>query len=92
MTDKLFPRELSAPLSLILEKELDAGNIITETYLGRFTGVTEELFFVFLKYPFKTEIKELEGLIYCEINDRHYWKAEYRDVHAHQILACGFGE
>jgi hypothetical protein len=46
---------------------------------------------IFLKHPFKTKIQNnLNGIIYSEINDRHYWKAEYTDEKNHQTLACIF--
>ncbi len=83
--------KLSAEMKEILEKELEAGNEIVETYQGGFTNVSAEHIFIFLKYPFKTKIQNnLNGIIYKEINDRHYWKAEYTDEKNHQTLACNF--
>ena len=40
--------------------------------------------FIFLKYPFKAKIQNnLKGITYSEINDIHYWKAEYTDENNH---------
>lgn len=80
---------LSPELNNILQLELNAGNIIYETASGGFANCTDDHIFIWLKYPFKTEIKnDLIDVVYREINDRHYWKAEYNDVKNHQTLAC----
>ena len=91
MIDKGLIDKLSIEMKEILKKELEAGNEIVETSQGRFTNASTEHIFIFLKYPFKTKIQNnLKGIIYKEINDRHYWKAEYRDEKNHQTLACEF--
>ena len=91
MIDKRIIDELSIELEEILEEELKAGNEIIETYQGGFTNASTEHTFIFLKYPFKTKIRNnLKGITYIEINDRHYWKAEYTDEKNHQTLACNF--
>ena len=80
--------KLSFEMKEILEEELKAGNEIVETYQGGFTNTSSEYIFIFLKHPFKVKIQNnLEGITYREINDRHYWKAEYTDEKNHQILA-----
>ena len=91
MIDKGLIDKLSSEMKEILKKELEAGNEIVETSQGRFTNASTEHIFIFLKYPFKTKIQNnLNGIIYKEINDRHYWKAEYTDEKNHQTLACIF--
>lgn len=91
MIDKELINKLSVELKEILKKELEAGNEIVETSQGRFTNDSTEHIYIFLKYPFKTEIQNnLNEIIYREINDRHYWKAEYTDEKNHQTIACNF--
>ena len=83
--------KLSFEMKEILEEELKAGNEIVETYQGGFTNTSSEHIFIFLKYPFKVKIQNnLKGITYREINDIHYWKAEYTDEKNHQTLACNF--
>lgn len=78
MIDKGLIDKLSIEMKEILEKELEAGNEIVETSQGIFTNASTEHIFIFLKYPFKSKIKNnLNGIVYREINDKHYWKAEY---------------
>lgn len=91
MIDKMIINKLSIELKEILEEELKAGNEIVETSEGGFANASREHIFIFLKYPFKTKIRNnLKGITYIEINDRHYWKAEYTDEKNHQTLACNF--
>lgn len=91
MINKGLIDKLSIEMKEILEKELEAGNEIVEASQGRFTNASTEHIFIFLKYPFKTKIQNnLNEIIYKEINDRHYWKAEYTDEKNHQTLACNF--
>ncbi len=91
MIDKGLIDKLNMEMKEILEKELEAGNEIVETSQGKFTNASAEHIFIFLKYPFKTKIQNnLNGIIYKEINDRHYWKAEYTDEKNHQTLVCNF--
>lgn len=91
MIDKELIDKLSVEMKEILKKELEAGNEIIETSQGRFTNDSAEHIFIFLKYPFKTKIQNnLNGIIYREINDRHYWKAEYTDEKNHQTIASNF--
>ncbi|MEE0866362.1 MAG: hypothetical protein U0L98_06190 [Clostridia bacterium] len=83
--------KLSFEMKEILEEELKAGNEIVETFQGGFTNTSSDHIFIFLKYPFKAKIhNNLKGITYRELNDRHYWKAEYTDENNHQTLACNF--
>ena len=78
---------LSKPLARILEAELKLGNKVVETGEGWPTkGVI-----VFLGQPFNAEYK-IDGLEFREINDPHYWKWEYFDASAQDVLACKYGQ
>ena len=57
MIDKMIINKLSIELKEILEEELKAGNEIVETSEGGFTNASREHIFIFLKYPFKTKIR-----------------------------------
>jgi len=82
---------INPSLKEILEAELKAGNKVVETSLGGFTKCADNHIFVWLKYPFKTQVrKDLDRIVYRLIDDRHYWKAEYYDEINHQTLACNF--
>ncbi|MBD5141371.1 MAG: hypothetical protein HDT25_08160 [Ruminococcus sp.] len=91
MIDQELIKRLSRNLNEILEDELKAGNEIHETFYGKFSECTDDHLFIWLKYPFKTAIRnDLEGIIYRPVDDPHYWKAEYADINNNQILACNF--
>lgn len=91
MIEQELINKLSHSLSNILEEELKAGNEIHETFFGRFTDCADDHLFIWLKYPFKTAIRnDLEGVIYRPVDDPHYWKAEYTDLNNNQTLACNF--
>lgn len=91
MIDQKHIDALSPQLKAILKEELDSGNAVAETCCGGFTECSEDHVFVFLKYPFRSAVvRDMEGIIYREINDPHYGKAEYEDEKNHRTLACGF--
>ncbi|MBQ8175456.1 MAG: hypothetical protein IJ035_00275 [Oscillospiraceae bacterium] len=91
MIDKNLIEMLSDNLCIILEQEISAGNEVCETILGGFSNCSDNHLFVWLKYPFKTAIRnDLVGIVYRNIDDRHYWKAEYDDIENHQTLACNY--
>ena len=82
--------DFKGELRLILYKELKKGNEIVETYRGDWPN--KDTLMIFLKRPFITHINiELEGITYSEINDRHYWEAQYYDEKNNQFLICKFG-
>ena len=82
---------LGSRLRVILNDELELGNVVCETHIGGFSESYEGHIFVFLKYPFICSVRyDAEGVTYREINDPHYWKAEYDDEENHQTLACRF--
>lgn len=90
MKDHILTERLSEGMKKILQSELEAGNEIKETSQGGFSKVQDDHIFVFLKYPFKGQY-DLPGICYREIDDLHYWKAEYDDDIHHQTIACNRG-
>ena len=90
MIDKTLINELSGEMKQILNAEIKAGNEIIETSLGGFSETSNNHIFVFLRYPFKGQY-DISGICYREINDPHYWKAEYDDDINHQTIACNYG-
>lgn len=91
MVDNNVIEKLSTNLSTILQAEIAAGNEVCETSTGGFSNCSDSHLFVWLKYPFKTAIRtDLAGIVYRNIDDRHYWKAEYDDTENRQTLACKF--
>lgn len=73
-------------LTAILNQEIELGNEIIETSKG---WPEEKTIIVFLKTPFIGKY-ELENIAYRNIDDPHYWKAEYVDSVTNHILACRF--
>ena len=91
MINKKYIISLSKPLQDILQSELKAGNKIVETAMGGFSNVSDKHIFVFLKKPFLSPIRrDAKNIKYVEINDYHYWKAEYDDLENNQTIACLF--
>ncbi len=86
MTTEEHISNFSLTLTKILNQEIELGNKIVETS----TGWSEEnTIIVFLGKPFKADY-EFENIEYRDINDPHYWKAEYYDKSTNHILACKF--
>lgn len=77
---------LAAPLRDILRAELARGNRIAE--IADWPPVCELL--VILERPFRKRYALTAGLDYADIDDPHYWKAEYRHDGGRHCLACGF--
>ncbi|TXJ48112.1 hypothetical protein [Brachyspira pilosicoli] len=81
--------KLSNKLEKILYNELKAGNKIREISVGGFGD--EKHLYIFLNKTFITKIvKNYNNIKYIEINDPHYWKAEYTDIKNKQTIACPF--
>lgn len=77
------------PLKTILENELHAGNEIKETWQGGwpYPHVTV----VSLTKMFQSPImNNIQNVVFREVNDIHYWKAEYYDTKNNMLLVCGF--
>jgi hypothetical protein len=81
---------LAGALRDILAAELAAGNTVREDWRGDWpeSGCR----FVLLEKPFMTKIRrDIPGVVFRDVNDPHYWKAEYHDESEREHLACGFG-
>jgi len=86
MTTQEHIDEFSEALKIILNAEIERGNEIVETSKG---WANEDTIIIFLKMPF-LGIYQAENIDYRNIDDRHYWKAEYTDKLTKHILACKF--
>ncbi|MFO1498363.1 MAG: GNAT family N-acetyltransferase [Verrucomicrobiota bacterium] len=72
-------------LRQLLEAELAAGNEIVETGRG---WPDPDSVFVRLRSPFRPRSGFLpDGVSYLELNDPHWWKAEYHSLRPRHILA-----
>jgi hypothetical protein len=81
--------KLEGKLKEILELELKAGNTVEETYEGDWPLPNSII--VFLGKPFITPIqRNLPNIEFRNINDPHYWKAEYSDKSNRMWLCCRF--
>jgi hypothetical protein len=78
--------DFSLPLKTILNLEIELGNEIIETSKG---WPDKKTIIIFLKKPFVSDYK-IGKLEYRNIDDPHYWKAEYFDNSTKHILACKF--
>jgi RimJ/RimL family protein N-acetyltransferase len=77
---------LHPSLRTILEEELAAGNAVVETGAG---WPDPDSIFVRLRDQFRTRPTTLpSGVEYTELNDPHWWKAEYSSASPRHILAC----
>jgi hypothetical protein len=91
MIDEIDQAALAAlcpELRTILDAELAAGNTIAEASrgVGKPTGVH-----IALRQPFLTQQSSLPlGVAYREINDPHWWKAEYEHSPTGHLLVCRF--
>ena len=80
--------KLSPELRSILESEVALGNEVVETS-DSWPG--ESSVFVMLRRPFMRGYSGLPSfVVFRDIDDRHYWKAEFVDVRFEHILACRF--
>lgn len=86
MTTQKHIDNFSLTLTKILNKEIELGNTIVETSKG---WPDENTIIIFLDKPFNDEY-EFENIEYRNIDDPHYWKAEYFDKLTNHILACKF--
>lgn len=70
----------------ILDCEIENGNSISEIS----TSWPEEVsVFIIMDKPF-SQVYNIEGLEYTNLNDPHYWKEDYLDKEYMQIIACKF--
>jgi hypothetical protein len=81
--------DLCAPLRLIVEAELAAGNRILRIEDGTKSHPT----LVILADPFQPQIKSTDSEVtHREINIRGIWKAHFIHVPSGHVVACGFGD
>jgi len=90
MLDRIHQEHIdnfSERLKSILNTEIGLGNEINETGDGWPCkgGIS-----IFMKRPFIQRYHLFPGIEYRELNDPHYWKAEYFDKSANHLLACPF--
>ncbi|HEX9061198.1 MAG TPA: hypothetical protein VF941_13540 [Clostridia bacterium] len=79
--------EFSDTLKKIMDDELKAGNVIRETW----RGWPLNAIVIGLRYSFKTQHEGLpQNVVFREVNDPHYWKAEYVDTVTKDMLICSF--
>ncbi len=88
LVDQRHIDRLPRPLRSILDAELARGNHVSETWEGWPENGTT----VMLARSFGADYPLKDGLQYVDVNNRHYWRAEYDLDHDGRIftLACGF--
>lgn len=80
-------KALCPVLKKVLNDEIAAGNEVVETSRGWPGKLC-----VWLSEPFRRKVSPLpDGVELRDINDPHYWKAEYHHAETDQLLACKFG-
>ncbi|MCL2116543.1 MAG: hypothetical protein FWH29_10025 [Methanobrevibacter sp.] len=88
-----FILNFSKILLNILDKELLKGNYICEISKNDWSNKKPESKMIFLANPFFTNPQiDLKGIEYREVNDPHYWKAEYHDINDNSFLCCKYGD
>ncbi|MEL4181527.1 hypothetical protein [Roseateles sp. PN1] len=75
--------KLCPELQAILRAELQAGNAISESWSEWGLGVL-------LRDPFHQTHYHSGRIEYRDLNDPHYWKAEYSCPELKQIVGCRF--
>lgn len=75
---------LCPELQAVLHKELAAGNHIVETWDCFGLGIL-------LDRPFAERHVVGARIVFRELNDPHYWQAEYVTDDLQQYIACSFG-
>jgi hypothetical protein len=86
--DPAHVAELCSELRGLLDSELAAGNQIAETSRG---WPKPNSIFVLLASPFRATSEVLpRGVTYVDVNDPHWWKAEYHHEATGHMLGCRF--
>ncbi len=88
-----FPEDIDAltpKLRPLLDAELDAGNVVVETWRGWPSATTVA---VALRHPFRCNSRDSlpDAVVYRDVDDPHYWKAEYVHEDSGHMLVCRFG-
>jgi hypothetical protein len=79
---------LHPSLQPLLANELSLGNSVAETAQD---WPKHGSIFIMLALPFLAPVEHLpEQVTYHEVNDPHYWKADYFQSETKHILACRF--
>lgn len=87
--DKSIIDKFSGKLKEILIEELQSGNEVVEVYEGDWP--CPNAIMIFLRKPFVTPIqRNLLDIEFRNINDAHWWKAEYADKKNKMWLFCKF--
>jgi hypothetical protein len=85
--DPVVLRDLCDDLAPVVDRELAAGNSIVETYRG-YPAVGVNVWF---GLPFRAEHTDLPPhVVFNNVNDPHYWLAEYACTKHDHVLACPF--
>lgn len=85
---QVFIERLCPQLRLLLDAELAAGNRVVDAGPGLRDW---NAVLVRLAEPFQTPRASAPvGLVYRQINDPHWWLAEYEHLESGHLLACGF--
>lgn len=88
MINQKYIEDFSIVLTKILTQEIKLGNKIFETSKG---WPDEDSIIIFLDKPFKKAYDfTTENIEFRNVDDPHYWKAEYFDISANHTLACKF--
>ena len=85
-TQEHYLDNFSLTLTKILNQEIELGNEIKEISKG---WPNENSIIISLKKPFNNDYN-FENVEFRNIDDPHYWKAEYFDKSTSHILTCGF--
>ena len=79
--------ELCVDLAPLLAAEIAAGNVVVETSRQWPAALN-----VWLARPFRPSAEPLPAqVVLRDVNDPHYWLAEYRCAEHDHLLACKFG-
>jgi hypothetical protein len=83
------PEHLAAlcpELRTFLNAELAVGNRVVETSMG---WPKPQSVFIMLAEPFKAKPAAIPGnIIFNDVNDSHWWKADYYHEASGHVLAC----
>ena len=81
-------KSLHPGLREVLNRELRAGNEIREITSGWPKPMS---ILILLQHTFRTaDVPPPSGISYSEVNDPHYWLAEFCHQASGQIVACPF--